>query len=88
MSACRNCYATIAFVQLDSGSTIPVNPVPDRTGTVLAQRVGKKLSGWVESREKPARPGFRRYRAHKADCHTEDERPRVARAETPAPLFD
>lgn len=89
MSTCRNCYATISFVSLDTGKALPINPVPDPTGNVIAKRAGTKLRGYVESREKPFREneGFRRYRPHHADCHTEAERPRVARAEAPAPLF-
>lgn len=77
MSACRYCHATIRFVRLDTGKAIPVNPQPDNTGTVAADWQGTTLVGYVTSRTKPLRDGYRLYRAHRADCHP--DKPRTSR---------
>jgi len=82
VSTCRDCRATIRFVRLESGKSMPVNPMPDETGTVAADWQGRVLVGYVLSKTDPLRPGYRLYRAHRADC---SDKPRVPR---PASLLD
>ena len=82
MSSCRDCRATIRFVRLESGKSMPVNPTPDPTGTVAVDWQGTELVGYVLSKTDPLRPGYRLYRAHRADCH-----PTKPRTPSPAALF-
>jgi hypothetical protein len=83
---CDRCDATLSFVKLDTGSTLPVNPTPDPTGNVAAHRVGARLVGYVISLEKPMRDGFTLYRPHFADCPK--DQPRVTASERTPTLFD
>lgn len=80
---CRYCEATIRWVQLESGKSIPVNPISDPAGTVAASWQGASLIGYVTAKARPLRDGYQLYRAHRADCH-----PDKPRNPTPAALFD
>lgn len=73
---CRRCGATLRFIQMDSGKVMPVNPIPDRTGTVAARKVGDRwAAGYiVTSGSSPLKPGFTLFRAHWADCPPDSPR--------------
>jgi len=55
MAACRDCAAPIRFVRLDTGSLLPVDPLPHETGNVAARLYGNRLVGFVISKDH--RPG-------------------------------
>lgn len=80
---CRYCEAVIRWVQLDSGKSMPVKPIPDDRGNVAARPQGTTLVGHVISREKPLQEGQLRYVPHRAHC--DPDKPRVPR---PDSLFD
>jgi hypothetical protein len=88
MSTCRDCYATIAFVRLDTGKPIPVDPVPyPDKGNVAARRLPDgDLVGHVISAAKPLQPGQERYLPHRATCHP--DKPRVTHADRTPALFE
>lgn len=91
MTRCTDCYAEILFVQLDTGSRIPVNQIPDPAGNVAAHRPqpGAALVGFVVARDHHADPDRDRiYMPHKATCKSEEERPRVGRKDRAPSLFD
>lgn len=86
-SECRACGQPILFVRVLSGRGIPCNPIPGETGNVIAELVGTRLEGWVESAAHPYRPGMLRYRPHFATCEERHPTPKP----TPPPeltLFD
>jgi hypothetical protein len=82
-SECRSCHEPIAFVRLIGGKVIPVNPLPGEDGNVIAELVGSRLSGWVESAAHPWQPGLLRFRAHFATCT--ERQARAARKPKPPP---
>lgn len=82
---CRRCGATLRFVQMASGKVSPCNPVPDRTGTIAARKVGVRYAaGYTLRAGEDPRPGFVTFRVHFADCPP--DAPKRARSES-APLF-
>lgn len=87
MTDCRYCLATIRFVKLDTGASIPVDPIaqPDR-GTVAAKVQGRDLAGYVMSQTKPLQPGYSRYVVHRASC--KPDKPKVTADQRAASLFD
>lgn len=88
-SECRSCGAPIVFVRVISGKGIPCNPLPGEDGNVLAELVGTRLEGWVESAAHPYRPGMLRYRPHFATCEEVQKRAAKRPPPDPAPtLFD
>lgn len=71
LSECKGCGEVIRFVDLDTGSTMPVNPMPNRDGrgTIAARLSGGRLTGFVISRDH--RPGpfdSLRFTVHYATC--------------------
>lgn len=81
-SECRACGDPIVFVRVISGKAIPCNPIPGETGNVLAELIGSRLEGWVESHAHPWRRGMLRYRPHYATCEKAQEK-RAARPKPP-----
>jgi len=51
MTECRDCAAPIRFVRLDTGSLLPVDPLPHDTGNVAARLCGNRLVGFVISKD-------------------------------------
>ena len=76
MSICRNCYAVIKFVTMESTrKNVPVEPIPDPTGTVAARKVKPaaygmhpRLFGYVLSKDRLLEDGYELYLAHHAEC--------------------
>lgn len=69
MSHCRDCGLPIAWVTLLSGRVMPVEPVPDARGNVMARwRLGRLLDGMVRPVGMSTPPGWERYMPHKATC--------------------
>ncbi len=67
---CRRCEAIIKFVRMaGTGKSMPVNPIPDKTGLIAARLVGDRWAGGytLKSGEQP-RAGFTVFRSHYADC--------------------
>lgn len=52
LADCRQCGEPIVFVKLDTGSTMPVNPIPNPDGNVAARLQGRTLVGFVVSRDR------------------------------------
>lgn len=88
LGECRDCGNPIRFVQLDTGTALPVDPQPNPRGNVCAQRIGGQLHGHVISHHHPAIPGAERWMPHHATCP--ERPPRIARPKRePEPtLFD
>lgn len=87
MSAkCRRCEAQMLFVRLDTGRSIPVDPIPDPTGNVAARRDGRGLVGHVVSKDHPVEDGQQLYRPHIAAC--DPDKPLVTASQRKASLFD
>lgn len=82
LSECRDCADPIVFALLDTGSRIPLNPLPDPAGNVAARAVGGRIYGYVVSASKPLRVDHTAMMPHAATCRS---RPRPQPA-TPAPL--
>lgn len=85
MSVCRDCHATIKFVSLDTGKVMPIDPIPHPRGNVAATG-GRALTGYVLSKDKPLRDGYRTYMPHRAACDTGE--PRKTAGERTPTLFD
>lgn len=84
---CDRCDGMIVFVKLDTGGTMPVDPVPVPDGNVAAKRwPDKKLRGHVISAARPLDDGQQRYRPHFASC--EPTEPLVPASQRAPGLFD
>lgn len=69
LAECRTCAEPIRFVQLATGSKMPVNPKPDDRGNVAARQVGRDLVGRVLRRgDRQIPAGHDLYRPHFATC--------------------
>jgi hypothetical protein len=70
MSHCRECGRSIAWVTLITGRAMPVEPVPDARGNVVARWVhGRLVDGMVRQRAStPVPPGWELYMPHRATC--------------------
>ena len=79
MATCSTCAASLGFVRMESGKSMPVNG-PDPAGTVAAKRVGGRYQqGYIVTKERPLAPGFVPLQAHWATCDkTEAHRKRAA----------
>lgn len=71
---CKLCGQPIVFVRVISGKGIPCNPIAGEDGNVLAELIGSRLEGWVESAAHPWRPGMLRYRPHFATCEEQQRK--------------
>lgn len=56
------------FVHLDTGSTMPLNPMPSPRGTVACSVVGRRLEGYVITHRHLADPYAWRMTPHAATC--------------------
>jgi hypothetical protein len=72
---CRDCADPIRFVHLESGRTVPVNPLParDGAGTIAARLVrttdGRQLRGYALSKTRGPEPhNPLRFTVHAATC--------------------
>lgn len=81
LADCRNCHEPIRFVRLDTGKSLPVNPLPDAAGTVQTRRIGRELHGAVVYRGTDPQGTFRMM-PHPATC---TERRANRRTPPPAP---
>lgn len=97
MSACKRCSDPIRFVtNTETGKRIPVDPVPDESGNVLAKAqqirattgevTGTELVGHPRRKGEETPPGWALYMPHYATCRARIQRGRG----TPRPqtLFD
>jgi hypothetical protein len=87
--SCNRCGATLKFVDMaDTGKRMPVNAVPDPTGTIAARWTGERWAGgYVLKRGEQPKPGFKIFRTHYADCRPNE--PKKTRTESAAArLFD
>lgn len=82
LGECKLCHDPVVWIQLDTGSAMPLNPLPvesdDKRGNVLARVIGRRLHGWVESTAHPFEPYMLRMIPHVSTC----EVARRARADT------
>ena len=67
---CRSCSATIRWIEMESGKSFPVDPVPTpQTGTVAARLVGNRyVAGYVITAARPLRDGFTLFDSHYRVC--------------------
>jgi len=86
MASCGHCHATIRFVQLDTGSAMPVDPVPNPEGNVAARPQGTVLVGYRITKARPLEPGYRLFMPHRAACRTDE--PRVLAKDRTPTLLD
>ena len=83
-TSCDDCQARIVFVKmLDTGRSVPVDPIPNDAGSVCARLVGNQMQGYVESATHAYQRPFTRYMAHFASC---DARERPAPKPKPDPV--
>ena len=82
--SCSRCGATLRFVAMAAtGKSMPVNAVPDPTGNVAARWTGERWAGgYVLKPGEQARPGFKVFRPHFADCRASE--PKKTRSESAA----
>lgn len=85
LTECKDCHLPIRFVTLDTGSRLPVNPMPDAHGNVAAHRTGRELFGWVVSRSNPILARMDLFMPHHATCAARQPAPKPA---PPPTLFD
>lgn len=77
LAECRTCAEPIRFVQLNTGSKMPVNPKPDDRGNVAAKQVDRDLVGRVLRRGDHQIPaGHQLYRPHFATCERPKAKPK------------
>lgn len=76
--SCNRCGATLKFVRMAAtGRSLPVNAVPDPSGSIAARWTGERWAGGYTLRSGEApKPGFKVFRAHFADCKTEPKKTR------------
>lgn len=83
--SCRTCGATLKWVRMDAtGKALPVNPIPDpEHGNVAARWTGERwAAGYVLRKGEQAKPGFKVFRPHAADC--KPDAPKKTRSESAA----
>ena len=70
MSACRTCSFPIRFVKMRTGSSMPVDPVPDNLGNVVALRdqIGRLTDGHIVPPDQPTPDGYTRLMPHYGTC--------------------
>jgi hypothetical protein len=72
---CEECHQRIVFVKMiDTGRSVPVDPIPVADGNVCARRSGKYLHGYVISKDRGPSAAFTRFAAHFGTC-PDRERP-------------
>lgn len=94
MSACRKCSSPIRFVtNTDTGRRIPVDPVPDEGGSVIARPIrfttgepSKELEGHPRRRGEETPAGYALFMPHYATCRARITRGRGS--PRPQTLFD
>lgn len=61
---------TIGFVGMRSGKTMPVDPIPDPLGTVVAHtdELGIWKDGHIVPADQPAPKGYTRFMTHYGTC--------------------
>ena len=68
---CAKCGAIIRFVRMESGKSMPVDPIQDSGGNVCATPTADGRSfvaGFVITQARPALPHTVRFMAHWATC--------------------
>ena len=71
---CKRCHAVLRFVEMATGSRMPVNPITDPAGNVVARpvRFGVGQVVYVDGRVlragETAPAGWTTFRSHFADC--------------------
>lgn len=94
MTACKGCRSPIRFVtNTETGKRIPVDPVPDEGGSILAEplrlttgETTKELRGHPQRKGEETPPGWALFMPHYATCRARiTKRSRNLRPRT---LFD
>jgi hypothetical protein len=90
MSKCRDCSVAIKFVRIaPKGRMMPIDPVPDEDGNVVARLVGGSLAGHVLTKGEEVPEGWQRYMPHAATCAVRNRGRRGVPSPRQAPtLFD
>lgn len=89
MSKCRDCSVGIKFVRMPKGKLMPIDPVPDEDGNVVARLVGGSLAGHVLTKGEEVPDGWTRFMPHAATCAVRNRSRRGAPSPRQAPsLFD
>lgn len=67
---CHDCGTSIHFVRMRGGNAMPVDPVPDERGNVIALKVGtgKYIDGYVSNPPGEIPTGCVRLMPHFASC--------------------
>lgn len=82
---CKRCRAVLRFVEMATGSRMPVNPIADPAGNIAARPIrfgaGKVVyvDGYTLRAGETAREGWVTFRPHWADCKDTDQLRRPAR---------
>ncbi len=73
-ASCARCGATLKFVVMaETGKRLPVNAIPDPHGLIAARWTGERWAGGhTLAQGAEARPGFKRFRSHFADCRPDE----------------
>ena len=85
---CKRCHAVLRFVEMATGSRMPVNPIPDPTGNVTARpvRFGASRVVYVDGRVlragETAPEGWPTFRPHFADCKDAPSQPTRTRSQS------
>lgn len=82
--SCRECGAPLRFVVMaETGKAMPVNAIPNPAGNVAARWTGERwAAGYVLKAGEQPKPGYKAFRAHWADCRTDE--PKKSRSESAA----
>ena len=91
MAHCRTCSCSIRFDAMRTGSSMPVDPVPDDLGNVAATRDqhGGLVDGNIVSPGQPVPAGYIRFMPHYGPCARPPSRakPRAPRQQPAHTLF-
>lgn len=88
---CHRCGVTITFVRMLTGRIMPVDPVPDERGNVLAERArsGHLIHGLVRPIDQDVPdPALRRYMPHWATCSNPSKPAPSTTDAAPAPVAE
>lgn len=90
VSRCSRCSAPLKFVKMRTGKAMPVDPIPDDLGNVLARpdTVGRLVDGHVKPTDPPCEvpAGYRRYMPHWSTCaHPSSDATHVTAKSDPEP---
>lgn len=89
LAECRDCAAPVVFARLDTGKSMPLNPVPNADrGNVACRLIGGQLYGFVISRDRlPGPLDIWRMVPHFSTCEERDRTPAKPPREPDPELF-